>query len=310
MFLCEEDLIKEPVLTSTQSVDEARAIFSKVPYFSLPVQDPAGKYLGMICVRTLLFEADGLREKGEISGNLTKLKAQLMTTRHDRIDLSIYNDVVPFVDEAGKLIGFMRAKLIGRKTSRYFRQIAELERKILEASHNAILAIDSAGKIVIFNPAAERILGRKRAEVIGRHIAELDPNVGLLDAVNQMTPMTGVRTEINGVKILANRTPLIYEGECVGAMSVFLDLSEYDAVCNQLQTSNSAVKELDAIFESSYDGFYIADSTGTVIRVNSAWEKICGFPRGEIIGKTAHDLVDSKWYDKSAAVAALEQKRP
>ena len=310
MFLSEDDLIRHPVLLSSQSVDEVIAVFHQVPYFSLPVQDEQGVYQGMICVRTLLFAAEELRARGDISGGLTQLKPQQLTTRQDRIDLSIYNDVVPFVDEAGKLTGFMRAKLIGRKTSRYFRQIAELERKILEASHNGILAIDSAGKVVIFNPAAERVLGRKRAEVIGRHISELDPNMGLLDALNQMTPMTGVRAQINGVSILANRTPLVYEGECVGAMSVFLDLSEYDFVCSQLQTSNSAVKELDAIFESSYDGFYIADSTGVVTRVNSAWEKICGFPRAEILGKTAHELVDSKWYDKSAAVAALEQKKP
>lgn len=309
MFLCEDDLIKEPILTSTQSVDEAIAVFSEVPYFSLPVQNSAGKYLGMICVRVLLFSADDLRAKGDISAGITCLKAQPMNARLERIDLAIYNDVVPIVDETDGLLGFMRSKIINRKTKRYYRQIAELERKILDASHNGILAINQEGKVIVYNPAAERIIGRSRGEVIGRHIVELDPNMGVMDAVNQMTPMTGVRTEINGVKILANRTPLIYEGECVGAMSVFLDVSEYDAVCNQLQTSNSVVKELDAIFENSYDGFYIADKNGRVTRVNSAWEKICGFPRAEIIGKTAHDLVDSKWYDKSAAVAALEQKK-
>ena len=309
MFLSENDLIREPVLRCSHSVDEAIAIFGQVPYFSLPVQDEAGTYQGMICVRTLLFAAEALRAKGEIASGLTQLKAQQLSTRHDLIDLSIYNDVVPFVDAAGKLVGFMRAKLIGRKTSRFFRQIAELERKILEASHNGILAIDSEGKVTLYNPAAERILGRKREEVIGRHIADLDPNMGMMDALNQMSPMTGVRTKINGVSILANRTPLIYEGECVGAMSVFLDLSEYDFVCSQLQSSNSVVKELDAIFENSYDGFYIADNKGRVTRVNSAWEKICGFPRAEILGKTAHELVDSKWYDKSAAVAALEQRK-
>ena len=309
MFLSENDLIREPVLRCSHSVDEAIAIFGQVPYFSLPVQDENGTYQGMICVRTLLFAAEVLRVKGEIASGLTQLKAQQLSTRHDLIDLSIYNDVVPFVDAAGKLVGFMRAKLIGRKTSRFFRQIAELERKILEASHNGILAIDSEGKVTLYNPAAERILGRKREEVIGRHIADLDPNMGMMDALNQMSPMTGVRTKINGVSILANRTPLIYEGECVGAMSVFLDLSEYDFVCSQLQSSNSVVKELDAIFENSYDGFYIADNKGRVTRVNSAWEKICGFPRAEILGKTAHELVDSKWYDKSAAVAALEQRK-
>jgi len=309
MFLSEEDLIREPVLLCSHSIDEAIAIFGQVPYFSLPVQDETGLYQGMICVRTLLFAADELRVKGDISSNLTRLKAQQLTVNQERIDLSIYNDVVPFVDEAGKLIGFMRAKLIGRKTSRYFRQIAETERKILEASHNGIIAVDRDGIVTVYNPAADRILGRRRDDVLGRHISELDPSMGVMESLNQMIPMTQVRTQINGVSILANRTPLVYEGECVGAMSVFLDLSEYDFVCSQLQSSNSVVIELDAIFENSYDGFYIADHEGKVTRVNSAWEKICGFPRAEIIGKSAHELVNSRWYDKSAAVAALEQKK-
>ena len=177
MFLCEEDLIKEPVLTSTQSVDEARAVFSKVPYFSLPVQDPEGKYLGMICVRVLLFSAEELRASGDISTGITILKAQPMSARLERIDLAIYNDVVPIVDEEDRLLGFMRSKIINRKTKRYYRQIAELERKLLDASHNGIMAINQEGKVIVYNPAAERIIGRSRGEVIGRHIAELDPNM-------------------------------------------------------------------------------------------------------------------------------------
>jgi PAS domain S-box-containing protein len=133
--------------------------------------------------------------------------------------------------------------------------------------------------------------------------------MGLMESVDRMEPMTGIHTEINGVDIRANRTPLIYEGECTGAVSFFLDVSEYECVCKELQVSKSLTKELDAIFESSYDGLYIADHEGRVTRVNTAWEKICGFSRAEVVGKKAHELVSHKWYDKSAAVAALEHKK-
>ena len=74
MFLSEDDLIRHPVLLSSQSVDEVIAVFHQVPYFSLPVQDEQGVYQGMICVRTLLFAAEELRARGDISGGLTQLK--------------------------------------------------------------------------------------------------------------------------------------------------------------------------------------------------------------------------------------------
>lgn len=67
-------------------------------------------------------------------------------------------------------------------------------------------------------------------------------------------------------------------------------------------------KELNAIFESSYDGLYICDRNGKVIRVNSSWEKIAGFSRETVMGKTAHELVAEGYYDNSAAIMTLESK--
>ncbi len=303
------DILKGPFLRSDQTVDEVIQVFSAVPFFSLPVTGPSGEYMGMMCVRVLLFSAAELREKGDISTKITLLKPVQMTAQLRGIDISIYNDVIPIVDETNQLVGFVKSQIISRRINRYYKQIAELERKILDSSYNGILAIDNEGTVTLYNPAAERIFKRKREEVVGQHISLLDPNMGLLDAVNRMETMTGIHTEINGAKILANRTPLVYEGQCTGAMSVFLDVSELENVCSQLHSSQSVVKELDAIFETSYDGFYIADKDGRVTKVNSAWEKICGFPRDEIIGKKAHELVGQQWYDKSAAVAALEQRK-
>lgn len=66
--------------------------------------------------------------------------------------------------------------------------------------------------------------------------------------------------------------------------------------------------ELNAIFESSYDGLYICDKNGKVLRVNSAWEKVSGFTREMVMGKTAMDLVADGYYDNSAAVLTLQSK--
>ena len=309
MFIDPKEILSEPFLIVDQPVESALEIFAKVPFSSLPVLDRNGGFLGVLNVRMLFFCAGELEAQDGLFSLIQKAKPLAITTRVDSINTSGYSDIIPVVDGEGHYCGFLSTNAIAQRISRYYRTIAERERKLLEASYNGIIAVDQEGVITVFNPAAERILGCSRKQVTGQHISTIDPQMGLMESANRMETMTGIHTEINNAKILANRTPLIYEGECAGAVSVFLDVSEYESVCSELSTSKSIVTELDAIFETSYDGFYIADREGRVTRVNSAWEKICGFSRVDVVGKTAFELVQMGLYDKSAAVAALEQKK-
>lgn len=74
----------------------------------------------------------------------------------------------------------------------------------------------------------------------------------------------------------------------------------------ELQMKKMEAQELTAIFESSYDGLYICDNVGRVLRVNSSWEKISGFSREQVVGKTAYELVNEGYYDNSAALMTLQ----
>ena len=66
------------------------------------------------------------------------------------------------------------------------------------------------------------------------------------------------------------------DGRIVGVISVFQDISEYEAIISELQGYKELHRELEAIFESSYDGFYITDGKANTIRVNSGYERIAG----------------------------------
>lgn len=49
--------------------------------------------------------------------------------------------------------------------------------------------------------------------------------------------------------------------------------------------------DLTAIIETSYDGIVIADADGVITQVNSAYERITGIPRAEVVGCRGRDLV-------------------
>lgn len=80
------------------------------------------------------------------------------------------------------LIGFaVTAALLGafslsyRQAMRAEQQSAERFRAVIDNAHDAIIAIDAAGRIEMFNRAAERIFGYRPEEVLGRNVNILMP---------------------------------------------------------------------------------------------------------------------------------------
>jgi PAS domain-containing protein len=51
------------------------------------------------------------------------------------------------------------------------------------------------------------------------------------------------------------------------------------------------ITELEAIINSSYDGIFITDGNGVVLRLNKAYERITGVRSTEVIGRNMGDLV-------------------
>lgn len=62
-----------------------------------------------------------------------------------------------------------------RETVRAERQAAERFRAVIDNAHDAIIAIDSLGRVEMFNRAAERIFGFQAAEVVGQNVNMLMP---------------------------------------------------------------------------------------------------------------------------------------
>lgn len=69
------------------------------------------------------------------------------------------------------------------------------------------------------------------------------------------------------------------------------------------------IAELKAIISCSYDGIFITDGQGIVLRVNNAYERITGIKAEEIIGQDINELVLRKFYDQSVTVLVIQQRK-
>jgi len=97
------------------------------------------------------------------------------------------------------------------------------------------------------------------------------------------------------------------EGKLVGILTKTNLLMGYYKDLQEVKRLN---KELDAIIESSYDGFYITDGKGYTLRINSAYSRITGIKPEEVIGRHMKELVDKGVYSQSVTLLVLKKKKP
>ncbi|MDA3902108.1 MAG: sigma 54-interacting transcriptional regulator [Desulfuromusa sp.] len=182
---------------------------------------------------------------------------------------------------------------------------------IINASHNGIMILDREGIVVFYNTAASRIFDENQVAIVGQHFSAVRPEAwpDLLRVMETGVSQIGQKLSLSGATIIVNRSPIIVDGRIAGAISVFQDISAYESIISNLQGYQTLHRELDATFESSEDGLYIADGNAITVRVNSAYERITGLSRKNLIGKNLHDLVAAGVFDYSATLAVLQDRK-
>ncbi len=182
----------------------------------------------------------------------------------------------------------------------------------VDASHNGIMVIDCEGTILIYNKAARRIFNDGDVTLVGRNVMEIRPHAwaDMQEIIRTGQSQVGLKIVLPEATIIANRTPIIEKEKIVGVISVFQDVSEHERIISQLQNYQKLHRELEAIFESSYDGLYIADGDANTLKVNKSYERITGLSREKLIGRNMHDLVADEVFDHSVTLEVLRQKKP
>jgi PAS domain S-box-containing protein len=177
----------------------------------------------------------------------------------------------------------------------------------LEHAHNAILVVDKTGVIVLANRAASELLGWAGHDLAGRFMGDVAP--GFWEDLRKVL-VTGEaqigRKILTGSTTIANNlTPIFKTGQIVGAVSIFQDISEYERMASQLVSYKKLSQELDAIIDSSFDGLWICDGEGRVIRINRASERINGIHASQVLGKTMSEIVAEGLIDRSVTLEVL-----
>ena len=203
-------------------------------------------------------------------------------------------------DSSGKIVGFVSvAKDITERKKAIERtgNFVEEWKRTFDAISDFVFVLDTDFRLVRVNKALCDALKKEPRELVGKRcyevlhgIAEPWPN-----CPHKKTLSTGqaATEEVNdshlGCSLLVTDSPIRdCNGKLVGAVHIAKDITERKKAEEELRDSE---ERLSALFELAPDAYYLSDLKGNFVDGNKAAEKLVGYAKSELIGKSFLKLI-------------------
>jgi PAS domain S-box-containing protein len=220
---------------------------------------------------------------------------ETVRVREDGTELWASVTVSPIRDTDGKIVGAAttaRDVTERRKASELAQRLAA----IVDSSDDAIIGKTLDGIITSWNPAAERMYGYCSQEMIDRSVTLLSPQartgeiaalLAKIRAGEHVHHFETLRVRKDGTLVPVSLTvsPIRdSDGAVIGGSSVGRDMTEQ-------RKALESDRRIAAIVENSNDAIMSITLDGLVTSWNPASEKLFGYTRAEIIGKSIQRVV-------------------
>ncbi|MGE5674643.1 MAG: sigma 54-interacting transcriptional regulator [Mycobacterium leprae] len=190
-------------------------------------------------------------------------------------------------------------------------EVKERERDVmLDSTHDGMLAVNAKGLVTLCNRAAERLIGIRRDQVLGKLAEEVIPNTRL-----HLVLRTG-QGELNQQQrvgttttVITNRVPVRdRDGKVLGAVAVFRDITEVKNLADEIGGLREMKVLLEAVINATQDAISVVDENGFGLMVNPAYTNLTGLHPDQVVGKPATVDIDSS--QESVHLQVLRNRRP
>jgi PAS domain S-box-containing protein len=185
----------------------------------------------------------------------------------------------------------------------------------VEAAPNAMVLVNSDGRIVLANAQAEKVFGFSRAELLGQAVEMLIPerfrtahseNREQFSAAPQTRSM-GAGRDLFGLRKDGREIPIevglnhLTTAEGSFALAAIIDITER-------RRAEEATRNLAAVIESSDDAIISQDLMGTIRSWNQGAQRIFGYSAEEMLGRSITSLLPpERWGEEEEILQRLRR---
>jgi sigma-B regulation protein RsbU (phosphoserine phosphatase) len=214
-----------------------------------------------------------------------------------------------------ELLGGFALSVVRQARDAAFRRQTRVFETALRGLSEGVIVADATGRFILFNDAAERMLGLRRLDVA---LPEWSATWGCIDPVTQAPfpperlplarAMQGEEAQADvlirnaavpdGVWITVSGTPLRDEnGDLDGGVVTFRDITASRKAEAHLRAS---IKQLEDLRYAVDQASLVAttDLSGNIISLNDKFSEVSGFSRAELLGQN-HRILNSGYHPKA-----------
>lgn len=212
-------------------------------------------------------------------------------------------------DDDNVLVGVFSQKELQEK---YRHKRLIFVESVIEHAQMGFLAIDKEARINVLNKR-----GRAIAEIDGgpesvhnKNFSELYDDPSILDVLDNQVEQINCSFNFDDVRLLINRSPVYFNEEFLGVVSVYEDHQHLEEMSLQLELVQNLNKELSTIVDSIYDAILVVSKDGTILRIS---DKNCyefwGVEASEILNSNLFDLEKKGLFKPSVTRYVIENNK-
>ncbi len=232
---------------------------------------------GVLAAIRRALDEDGLQTceyELDVDGTVRSFEARLVPSGADEV--------------TGIVRDFTELRMLEGELKRRFDELRVSEgrlRALFESAPAAIAEVDLENRVTSWNPAAERIFGWTREEILGRPVPFVpDEDMEMVERVRARTRAGETVTGIEGPRFRKDGSLVHVEvsvapvrdaaGNVISHLAVFADITERRRLSDQTRREGEFIR---AVVNNTSALFCVVDSEGRIIRFNRACERTTGY---------------------------------